>query len=394
MEAGCVYLGESHEPRTAELLRTVASVVVSSGLAVVELRTLSAQAQAELTARVVGSAAAPAAPPPLCLFESADGVKGVIEDADDAELFIRDARYRSGLLRPAPAALAERLAALTVAWGGDATPDACEEAAARLSSHGAAVITGFLGEGAARALAEMPLEGHEDRVWAGGKPGAGRGDHACLPDATPDALLRPLDGLVAGMKALLKYGEPAAERLQCCEFRSWPMLSRYEHGARYTYHLDNPRRRNSRLLTAVFYLNAGWEEAQGGALRLLEPTTAPGTDDAGPPTTILGEVSPRLDTLVLFWSDSVPHEVLPPAQAGGPARRALSVWYLCPSRGAEQLCEGSPLPMSGQSPAAAAAAVLRRVETLGWGQGGQVGARVMAWLRATAGASEPEPEGH
>ena len=38
------------------------------------------------------------------------------------------------------------------------------------------------------------------------------------------------------------------------------------------------------------------------------------------------------------------------------------------------------------------AAVLRRVETRGWGQGGQVGARVMAWLRATAGASEPEPE--
>ena len=98
------------------------------------------------------------------------------------------------------------------------------------------------------------------------------------------------------------------------------MLSRYEHGARYTYHLDNPRRRNSRLLTAVFYLNAGWEEAQGGALRLLEPIPAPGPLPPAP-TTILGEVSPRLDTLVLFWSDSVPHEVLPPVQAGGAVGR-------------------------------------------------------------------------
>ena len=33
MEAGCLYLGESHEPGTAELLRSVASVAASSGLA-------------------------------------------------------------------------------------------------------------------------------------------------------------------------------------------------------------------------------------------------------------------------------------------------------------------------------------------------------------------------
>ncbi|MCI0570350.1 MAG: 2OG-Fe(II) oxygenase [Myxococcaceae bacterium] len=83
-------------------------------------------------------------------------------------------------------------------------------------------------------------------------------------------------------------------------------------GARYVRHRDTfaegpgPNRR----LTAITYLNEGWEPAHGGVLRLYP--------DAGPV-----DVAPGLDTLVVFLSDRLEHEVLP---SFAPCL-AVTAWY-------------------------------------------------------------------
>ena len=43
-------------------------------------------------------------------------------------------------------------------------------------------------------------------------------------------------------------------------------------GSKYIRHIDNPNR-NGRLLTAIFYLNIGWEPSDGGHLHIFSPTT-------------------------------------------------------------------------------------------------------------------------
>jgi SM-20-related protein len=82
-------------------------------------------------------------------------------------------------------------------------------------------------------------------------------------------------------------------------------------GARYVRHRDAFAGAGAnRRLTAITYLNPGWEPAHGGCLRLY---LGEGTLD----------VEPRLDTLVVFLAERVEHEVLP---AFAP-RLAATAWY-------------------------------------------------------------------
>mmetsp|Transcript_45783 Transcript_45783/g.145949 ORF Transcript_45783/g.145949 Transcript_45783/m.145949 type:complete len:182 (+) Transcript_45783:556-1101(+) len=70
-----------------------------------------------------------------------------------------------------------------------------------------------------------------------------------------------------------------------------------------------------RKLTAVYYLNDGWEVGQGGEL-VMYP---------GEPNEVV--LPPVRDRLVLLWSDRTTHEVRPTAE-GAPDRLAISFWYL------------------------------------------------------------------
>jgi SM-20-related protein len=90
------------------------------------------------------------------------------------------------------------------------------------------------------------------------------------------------------------------------------MLACYPgRGAQFERHLDNsPATPDSRVVTAVLYLNPDWIPANGGLLRLY-PLAGPSED-----------VEPTLGALALFWSHRVEHEVLP---AHAP-RYALSLW--------------------------------------------------------------------
>ena len=164
--------------------------------------------------------------------------------------------------------------------------------------------------------------------------------------------------------------------------------------SRYTWHVDNPvhqqesatSKGNGRVLTCVYYLNQDWSEEDGGALRLLRPqTSGPGTDAAQrQPSEIIAEIVPKLDTLVLFWSDLIPHEVLPPK--GNKSRRAISVWYLCPTLGSEQFVGGSPLPTDGLTASEACVEVLKRANI----NVRFIAEETLAWLVAQAGADRAE----
>jgi len=91
-------------------------------------------------------------------------------------------------------------------------------------------------------------------------------------------------------------------------------LARYpgDGAARYQKHLDAFRdeRGANRQITAMVYLNEGWTQDDGGCLRAWRGDTPV-------------DISPTLNRLVLFRSDLVVHEVLPPTRT----RHAAAAWY-------------------------------------------------------------------
>ena len=100
-------------------------------------------------------------------------------------------------------------------------------------------------------------------------------------------------------------------------------------GSVYPLHIDNPQglaAGDTRKLTCIVYLNPRYREGRdGGELRMILGDV--GDDDNG----AVVDLPPQGGRLLMFWSDEIPHEVLPSAPA---ARRedeqldryALTVW--------------------------------------------------------------------
>ncbi len=86
-------------------------------------------------------------------------------------------------------------------------------------------------------------------------------------------------------------------------------LAHYAPGAHYERHRDAFPGQDNRRITAIVYLNPGWQPEHGGQLRLhVEPPL---------------DLEPALDRLIVFRSELVEHEVLE-ARA---ERWALTAWY-------------------------------------------------------------------
>ena len=84
----------------------------------------------------------------------------------------------------------------------------------------------------------------------------------------------------------------------------------YRPGARYARHLDRLRNNDARVVSAVFYLNQGWRETDGGALRLYLDNGS--THD----------VLPHAGSMVVFLSARFEHEVLPATRD----RMSIACW--------------------------------------------------------------------
>jgi len=236
-------------------------------------------------------------------------------------------------------------------WSSDGALAAIAETL-RCRNH--VVVDGFLGRAGGVAL-RVALE----RAWGGGVlepakvalPGDGlngqrsdrtRSDHIAWIDAAEDAARwAPLATLVDAADALvraLRAAAPGLARKGSAMSRMRPMASRYGVGAAFARHTDNHCSNghgphcNGRWLTAVYYANDSWSEADGGCLRLFRPQGDEGDEDeqaggaaAAAAGDALLDVAPLGDRLLLFFSDfRSPHEVLPAAKP----RYATTIWYM------------------------------------------------------------------
>jgi SM-20-related protein len=91
-------------------------------------------------------------------------------------------------------------------------------------------------------------------------------------------------------------------------------LACYPPGARYAAHLDRVRGDDARMLSAVLYLNAGWQLEDGGELRIYAGDT---TDSA------FETVAPQGGRLALFITEGCLHEVRPARRE----RWSLTGWF-------------------------------------------------------------------
>ena len=132
-----------------------------------------------------------------------------------------------------------------------------------------------------------------------------RGDHILWLEAGQSAVcdhyLALMDELRQSLNQSLFLGLEEFE----CHFALYPP------GAFYKRHLDRFRDDDSRCLTVVTYLNANWQEGDGGALRMYFPDGSQ------------MDIPPLAGSLAVFLSGDFPHEVL----ATHTDRLSLTGWF-------------------------------------------------------------------
>ena len=87
----------------------------------------------------------------------------------------------------------------------------------------------------------------------------------------------------------------------------------YGEGDGYAKHSDVLQGKKNRILTTVLYLNEDWHARDGGELVVFEPTGK----------SILTTVDPTFGTMIIFLSESFPHEVL----VSHATRRSIAGWF-------------------------------------------------------------------
>lgn len=90
--------------------------------------------------------------------------------------------------------------------------------------------------------------------------------------------------------------------------------SYYPAGTSYQKHMDNARQRNSRIFSAVNYLNPDWQPGDGGELVIYDSESGSGE---------IARIKPAFGITALFFSTDFPHEVLETARP----RYSVTGWF-------------------------------------------------------------------
>jgi SM-20-related protein len=197
-------------------------------------------------------------------------------------------------------------------------PDAPRGAVAGLADaildDGVAIVPGWLDAGLVARLRARALQLDAEGEFAPAT--VGRGEARARRDDVRGDRIRWID--VASDDPAERELAAALERLRREVNRSLALgafdlemhYAIYPAGAGYARHRDRFRDDDARVLSCVAYLNDGWRDDDGGALRLH---LAAGARD----------VPPRGGTLVTFLADAVEHEVLPAQRA----RLSVTGWF-------------------------------------------------------------------
>lgn len=180
-----------------------------------------------------------------------------------------------------------------------------------LADHGWCVVPDFLSHAQTRALSAECRDMHDAQLLTPARVGADRAATSLRGDSTrwfqPEALSTPQQAFADRIEAL----RIALNRdlfLGLVESESHYAV--YRPGAGYARHLDRLRNNDSRVISAVFYLNEAWQDADGGALRLYLADQSH------------HDVLPHAGTLLLFLSAQFEHEVLPATRD----RMSIACW--------------------------------------------------------------------
>ena len=190
----------------------------------------------------------------------------------------------------------------------------------QLAKDGFAVAPGYFAPSLCSALAAEAFALANDPAAI--NAGVGRGDgHANAPEIRR-ARIRWIDGTTAPQAHFLAEAESLRRVLNETLFLSLTtfeaQLALTPTGGFYQRHLDSFRGRRNRIVSLVGYLNAGWQPADGGSLRVWPPAD-PADNSAALPFDII----PASGTLVLMRSEDVAHEVLPNHRP----RASIAGWF-------------------------------------------------------------------
>jgi len=122
-------------------------------------------------------------------------------------------------------------------------------------------------------------------------------------NSTDHAYLACMEKLRTGLNAALYLGLFDYE----CHYAI------YGAGDGYAKHSDVLQGKKNRILTTVLYLNEDWHACDGGELVVFEPTGQ----------SVIATVNPTFGTMIIFLSESFPHEVL----VSHATRRSIAGWF-------------------------------------------------------------------
>jgi SM-20-related protein len=122
-------------------------------------------------------------------------------------------------------------------------------------------------------------------------------------NATDSAYLACMEELRRGLNAALFLG--------LFDYESHYAI--YSEGDGYAKHSDVLQGKKNRILTTVLYLNEDWHDGDGGELLVFEATG----------NTVIAKVNPTFGTMIIFLSESFPHEVL----TSHATRRSIAGWF-------------------------------------------------------------------
>lgn len=189
------------------------------------------------------------------------------------------------------------------------------QAALAIEQAGIAIVESFLPDPAIASLAAEAAA--LDRTDAFRPAGIGSGARRAIDPAVRGDRILWLDPAAATAvqmpfwAALETLRQALNERLLLGLFTFEGHYAIYPAGTGYARHLDRFVDDDTRVLSFVLYLNAGWGRDDGGVLVIERDAEAP------------VEVVPVAGRLVLFLSDRFPHAVLPARRE----RRSLTGWF-------------------------------------------------------------------